>query len=264
MKYAFALLALLLVAACGQSTDPAEEPAHSADVEVDGMTYAEALAVSTRLETDYERDASRKPDQVLEFFGIEPGMCVLDMFSGGGYYSEIIAQVVGEDGLVLAHSNEAYLGFVGEEFTQRYANDRLTNVELLMAENNELDLNAGTLDAAIMVLAYHDVYYSDPDQGWPKIDIPIFLGELYKGLKPGGILGIVDHRAEAGAPSDSGNTVHRIDPAIVIADLEAAGFVLDGSSDLLSNPDDDHSIMVFNPEVRGKTDRFILRFKKPE
>ena len=132
-----------------------------------------------------------------------------------------------------------------------------------MAENNELSLDAAQLDAVIMVLNYHDIYHEDPDSGWALIDGPVFLAELKKGLKPGGIFGIVDHSAAAGSPGETGGTIHRIDPAIVIADMQAAGFDLEARSDLLHNPDDDLSKLVFAPEVRGKTDRFALRFRKP-
>jgi predicted methyltransferase len=201
---------------------------------------------------------------VLEFFGIDRGMNVLDMFSGGGYYTEILSHVVGEDGSVTSHANEAYMNFVGDEFAARHAEGRLPNVEILMAENNELQLPEGEYDAIMMVLNYHDLYYADAENGWPAFDVPKFLAELKKGLKDGGFVAVVDHYAAAGASSDSGGTVHRIDPAIVIADMEAAGFVCDAESDLLRNPADDPSVSVFAPELRGKTDRFVMRFVKAD
>lgn len=250
----------LVLGSCGQQTRDGAAETTEADVSV----YAAAVANTSRPESDRARDAGRQPAKVLEFFGIEPGMTILDLFSGGGYYAEIIAHVVGENGRVVAHSNEAYLGFVGDEFTARHADNRLPNVEVLMAENNELELEAGQFDAIMMVLSYHDLYHVALDRGWPKIDVSKLLAELHQGLKPGGILCIVDHFADAGAPRETGDTLHRIDRAIVIAELEAAGFGLDGESDLLRNMDDDHSKIVFDPELRGKTDRFILRFKKPE
>jgi predicted methyltransferase len=114
------------------------------------------------------------------------------------------------------------------------------------------------------MLAYHDIYYSNPKDGWPKIDGPKLLAELHQALKPGGVLGIVDHHAEAGAPRETGGTLHRIDPSIVIADLTGAGFELEEKSDELRNMSDDHSRTVFDPELRGLTDRFMLRFRKPE
>ena len=109
---------------------------------------------------------------------------LLDMFSGGGYYSEILSYVVGDEGRVVAHSNTLYLDFVGEEFEQRYRDGRLPNVEILMAENNELTLEPATFDAVLLVLSFHDLYYAAPESGWPQIDVDAFLGEvaaLYEG-----------------------------------------------------------------------------------
>jgi predicted methyltransferase len=226
--------------------------------------YRDAVADPSRPPADRERDKDRKPAEVLAFFGIEPGMSVLDLFSGGGYYSELLARVVGPGGRVVAHNNKAYLKYVGEEVARRYADDRLANVEVLMAENNELQLPVGAFDAVMLILSYHDIFYVDPDNGWPKIDGPRLLAEIYKSMKPGGVLGVVDHYAEAGASRETGNTVHRIDPGIVISDLETAGFVLDGKSSILRHMDDDYNKIVYSPELRGKTDRFVLRFRKPQ
>lgn len=256
MKQTITIIALLgLLAGCGDSEVP---------VENNSLVYEQAAANEGRTEADRARDAGRKPAEVLEFFGIQPGMTVLDMYSGGGYYTEMLSHIVGPEGSVIAHSNQAYAGFVGEEATNRYANNRLGNVEILMAENNELALPNASFDAIMMVLAYHDIYYVDPDNGWPEIDGPRFVETLYNGLRPGGILAVVDHSAAPGSPSETGNTLHRIDPDIVTAELEAAGFVLEAKSDVLRNMDDDHSVNMGAPEVRGKTDRFVFRFRKPE
>lgn len=226
-------------------------------------THAAAVADSARPDADREHDRSRKPAEVLEFLGIAPGMDVLDLFSGGGYYTEIVSRVVAPDGTVVAHTNEAYIDFSGEEFANRYAGDRLANVSILIAENNELDLEPDSFDAILMMLTFHDLYYSAPQNGWPKIHVEPLLAELYDSLKPGGIVGIVDHYAEAGAPREIGGTLHRIDPRVVISDMESAGFRLDAKSDLLRNMSDDYSKPVFDPSVRGKTDRFLMRFVKP-
>jgi len=222
------LLAITLIAGCGEkaSEPPATEP-EAAVAEPAMSVYEAAVASEARPDEDRARDAGRKPAEILEFMGIEPGMTVLDMFTGGG-------------------------------------SGRLTNVEVLMAENNELSLEADTLDAVMLVLSFHDLYHSDAENGWPKIDGPAFLAELKKGLKPGGIVAIIDHAAAAGSPSDTGTTVHRIDPAIVLADMEAAGFVCEETSDILRNPDDDYSKMVFAEGIRGNTDRFVMRFRNPE
>jgi predicted methyltransferase len=264
MKTKFMLLSFaLLLTACGQEQATSETPvAANTTAESATSIYADAVASTSRLAGDYARDAGRKPAQVLEFLGLERGMTVLDMFSGGGYYTELVASVVGDEGHVVSHSNKAYLNFVGEEFKQRHGEDRLPNVAVLMAENNELSLDAEEFDAILLVLAYHDTYYADAENGWAPIDLPKLLAELNKGLKPDGFIGIVDHYAAPGTAHESGGTVHRIDPAIVIADMEAAGFTCETESDLLRNLNDDYGKNVFDPEVRGKTDRFILRFRK--
>jgi len=250
------VLAFALIASYAQQFSVAAENGQS--------IYEAAVASEARPESDRARDPGRKPAAVLEFLGIEPGMTILDMFTGGGYYAEIIAGVVGDKGKVIAQSNQAYLGFVGDAFEDKFGSGRLTNVDVLMAENNELSLEADSLDGVMLILSFHDLYHSDPENGWPKIDGPAFLAELRKGLKPGGFVAVIDHYAEAGAPAETGDTVHRIDPAIAIADMEAAGFILDGQSEILRNPEDDLTKIVFAPELRGKTDRFVMRFKSPD
>jgi len=258
------LLAALFVAVAGCGRSGTEDSASTAADHTVVFNYQSAVDNGARTENDKERDAGRKPAQVLEFFAIRPGMTVLDMFAGGGYYTEIISNIVGPDGSVISHSNEAYRQFVGDEAVQRYGNDRLPNVEILMAENNELALPDDKFDAITMILAYHDIYYEDPDNGWPKINGPALVAELYSGLKPGGVLGVVDHVAQTGSPRQTGGTLHRIDPAIVISELEMAGFVLDAESAILRNPDDDHSLNMADPAIRGNTDRIVMRFIKPE
>lgn len=260
------ILALIL-SACGQRADDQQTAAPAAkETSAAPATsiYEDAVANDARPEADRARDAGRKPAEVLKFLGITPGMTVLDMFSGGGYYTEILSYTVGDSGRVIAQSNEAYLQFVGDEFEERYLGGRLSNAQVLMAENNELKLEAESLDAILLVLSFHDLFYAAPEQGWPAIDIAAFLAELYSGLRTGGVVGIIDHYAAEGAPSDTGGTTHRIDPAIVIAMMAEAGFELDAQSDMLRNPDDDYEKVVFDPEVRGKTDRFVMRFRKPE
>jgi predicted methyltransferase len=247
-----------MTAACSERVE------NETDAAALGEIYRAAVANSQRTDSDRSRDAGRRPAEVLEFFGIEPGMHVLDMFSGGGYYTELLSYVVGPDGKVVSHTNSAYAQFVGEEAVNRYAGNRLANVEVLLAENNELDLPRNEFDAVMMILAYHDIYYVDADNGWPKIDGPVLVAELFDSLKPGGIVAVVDHYAAAGSPRETGGSLHRIDPEIVIDEMQSAGFVLDGKSDVLRNMDDDHSLNMSDPKVRGKTDRFVFKFRKPQ
>jgi len=190
-------------------------------------------------------------------------MVVLDLYSGGGYYSELLSYIVGPVGRVVAHNNSAYLSLMKDELAMRYANGRLKNVERLVAENNELELTSNVFDVVIMIKAYHDVYYVDEKMGWNKIDRPTLLHEIFTALKPGGVLGVVDHVADFGAPPETGGTLHRIDPALIKRDMAVAGFIYDGESNVLRNPADDHSQTVFAPSVQGRTDRVVMRFRKP-
>ncbi len=222
-----------------------------------------ALAHRERLAADREQDAQRKPGALLRFFAIKPGMTVLDLYSGGGYNAELVSYIVGPEGEVWAHNNSPYLDFARQGIKARYTPGRLANVRRILAENNELRLPAAKFDAVLMILTYHDIYHVHEASGWTPIDGPALLAELYRGMKVGAVLGVVDHRAAPGSPPETGESLHRIDPQLVIDQLQATGFRLTGESDLLSNPEDDLQRNVFDPAIRGRTDKFVLRFVKP-
>ncbi len=268
-KLITALLAIFALAACGEKQPAAEAPpeaktAPAAEAAPEPMSsiYEDAVNHASRPEADRARDADRQPAAVLEFVGIEPGMHVLDMFSGGGWYAEVIGHVVGADGRVIAHSNVAYTKFVGDALAERFT-DRVPQAEILMAENNQLELQENSLDAVMLALSFHDIYLPEGLEDWEPIDASAFLSELKKGVKPGGIVAIIDHHAAPGSPLSVANTLHRIDPAQVVAAMEAAGFVCEAESQLLRNADDDLSTSVFDEGIRGKTDRFVFRFRNP-
>jgi predicted methyltransferase len=250
-------------AAPEQALTPATPPAETSAAPAPAAGgIAAALTAPGRLPEDRDADANRKPAEVLEFFGLKPGMMVLDLFSGGGYYTEIMAHVVRPDGRVDAHNNTPYLSFVGDELDRRYADPaRLPNVRRFIAENNALELEDGVYDFVLMSLVYHDVYLTA--DGWERIDAPKMLAEIYASMKPGAVLGVIDHVAQAGAPPETGGTLHRIDPELLKRDITSAGFVLEGESDVLRNPADDHTLSVFEDAIRGRTDRVVLRFRKP-
>jgi len=227
------------------------------------MAIAESLAAPERIEKDRASDPLRRPDQVLEFFEIKPGMTVLDLFSGGGYYTEIVSRTVGNEGKVVAHNNQAYLEFAKDDLAVRYSDNRLPNVERLTAEANELVLPDNAFDAALAMLTWHDIYYLDEANGWPAIDGTRLVEKLCSALKPGAVLGITDHVAAAGSdPADSAQSLHRIDPQRIRDDLEGTCFVYEGEINVLRNPADATALPMFAPEIRGRTDRVVYKFRK--
>jgi predicted methyltransferase len=223
----------------------------------------EALKNPARTDKDRELDPKRKPLEVLAFFEIEPGMKVLDVFGGGGYYSEILSYLVGEHGGVTLYNNSPWNNFVNKAVTERLQDNRLPNVERIVIEPADLDEVEGQYDAAIFVLGMHDIYYVDEENGWPAIDKMGFLKNIHRLLKDGGVLGIIDHNALAGSdPSVVGKSVHRIDPAVLITDLTAAGFTLESKSDVLANSNDNLENSVFDATIRWQSDRSVLKFRK--
>ena len=272
---ALALLAAAAFTACGHLDPIASEDlargASSASTISGSGTILPPAAHDIQAAIDHpsrrravrDQDERRQAQYVLAFFGIEPGMTVLDMYSGGGYYTELLSYLVGADGRVVAHNNTPYSTFAKAEIAERYQDDRLTNVEQLIAENNELKLSPDAFDAVLLILAYHDVYFVDEDIGWSEINRPELLVQIKASMKPGAVLGVVDHIAAPGSPAETGGTLHRIDPQLIRRDITNAGFVFDGESFVLRNAADDPTKDVFAEEVRGQTDRAVLRFRKP-
>lgn len=222
-----------------------------------------ALVAAERVPDDVARDPASKPVEVLSFFGVRPGMKVADVFSGGGYYSEILSYAVGPDGQVIAHNNTPYASFAADGPTKRFGDNRLPNVRYLVSEADDLQL-PDDLDLIIMVMSFHDLYWVNPEQGWPKIDRATFNKQLFAALKPGSTLAIVDHSAVPGSGIEAVGALHRIDEAFVKDELMGVGFALADTSDLLKNVEDDRTRLVFDPSIRRKTDRFMLRFVKPK
>jgi len=222
-----------------------------------------AIADPRRFERDTVSDARRNPRAILEFAGVRPGAHVLDIFAGGGYYTELVAYVVGPEGRVVTYNNTAYNIQSRVSRAERYADGRLASVEHLVSENNEMELPAAAFDTSLFILAYHDVYYLDGERGWELIDRPRMLAELFKAIRPGGTVVVVDHVAAPDVPAEVIGTLHRIDPELIKADFTEAGFNFDGELDVLRNPNDELSVMAMMPNVRGNTDRAVLRFKRP-
>ncbi len=249
--------ALLLVGCVAASADG---PA-TAEVQDDAaLKIAQAVAAPGRPADEVAQDAGRKPVETLLFMGLKPGMDVADLIPGTGYWSEIMAPVARSVTALqpnqFGNGDTAIAGW--DALIQR--ND---TVKLARYPFENFTYPANSFDLAIMNLNYHDLYWESEQFKIPRTDPAAYLRNLYTAMRPGGIVGIIDHVGEAGDTRKIVDTLHRIDAAVVRADFERAGFVLDAESDLLANPEDDHSKIVFDPSVRGKTDRFMMRFRKP-
>ncbi len=256
------LVITALAAGCASSKQPPSAqttpPNAEAPPEPAADPIAAAVAHPDRPAADRDRDADRKPAEVVRFFGVEPGMKVADLMTGFGYYAEIFARVVGPTGTVYAQNNK----FVVERFADKPLGERLARLGLdyvvrLDRELEDPGLPEGELDVAVLVLFYHDTY-------WQKTDRAAMNKAIYAALKPGGVFGVVDHHAAAGSKDRDVQTLHRVDAEMVKAEILAAGFVLDAESDVLRRPEDDRTKNVFDKTIRGKTDRFVYRFRKPQ
>ena len=242
------ILAMCLVFVPGEYNIPDNVPQH----------LKKAVEDTTRPAEERERDAGRKPAEVLHFFELEPGDRVAELQTGRGWYLGILSRAVGEKGMAFGQNNP----FVSERFvkdsvTKRIDAEKLTNTTYAVQELDDLKLPEN-LDLVVMVLFYHDTY-------WQKVDREKMNKAVFEALAPGGVFGIVDHVAEAGSGDRDVQSLHRVDPELVKKELLAAGFVLDGESDLLRNPDDTHDYNVFRDvrTNRDQTDRFVYKFRKP-
>ena len=223
------------------------------------LAQQQVFDVGERSAADVKRDTVSKGPDVVKLAEIKPGMKVFDLLGGGGYYSEILAQAVGKQGRVYLHNNKAYMPYVEKELVARLAKGRLTNVHRYDREVDDLGIKAGSFDALFFVLGYHDIYHQA--EGW-KIDRDSLLKQITTALKPNGKLVIVDHSAKPGTGTKASQELHRIDVAYVKNEIISLGFVLVAESDMLSNPKDLRTQTPFVPEMRRKTDRFVLVFKK--
>lgn len=208
-------------------------------------------------------DVVRKPVEVLTFLGIKAGDAALDYGAGGGYYSDIMAQAVGPGGRVTAWDGGQFKG--GEPLSARWRDivARHPNVTQLKQPIDAFRAPVASFDFALLHLVYHDLYWESAEEKIPRRDPDQFVKALFAAMKPGGIVGVVDHAGSAGDTRALVDKTHRIDPAVVKADFIRGGFVLAGESEILRMPGDDYGKDVFQPETRGKSDRFVLRFKKP-
>lgn len=216
-----------------------------------------AVADPARPAEDKARDADRKPAECLAFAGVKEGDQVVDFLPGGGYFTRIFSKAVGPKGHVLALLPAG----VPEKFTlgaKAIAADKANYGNVTEAEEKTSELPAGSVDLFWTAQNYHDL------KNLPNADTVAFDKAVFAALKPGGVYLIIDHSAPAGSGATDTNTLHRIEQKVVEDEVVSAGFKLDGTSDLLKNPNDPRTAKVFDPSIRGKTDQFVLKFRKPK
>ncbi|MDI1447524.1 SAM-dependent methyltransferase [Polyangium sp. 6x1] len=266
-----------LVVACGSSQPPAEtakteetppqtttttptaeKPAASGNIPA---AIAAIVAAPDRAEADRALDAGRKPAELLAFLDIRPGMKVAEIAAGGGYTAELLARTVGEAGKVYGQNSKFILErFAEKPWAERLQKPVMKNVVRVDREFDEpLPPEAKELDAVVMVLFYHDTI-------WMKTDRDKMNKTIFQALRPGGVYGIVDHSAKAGSGTSEAQTTHRIEEKTLREEVERAGFKLAGEASFLRNEKDTrdwNASPMKAGELRGTSDRFVLKFVKP-
>jgi predicted methyltransferase len=221
---------------------------------------ASAVADPARPQSDRDRDVARKPVESLQFSGLKPGDAVADFNAGSGYFTRLFSDVVGGRGHVYAIEPVEIQQYIAKSTAelQAYAVNHSNVTVLVESALRSLELPK-KLDLFWISQNYHDLHntYFGP------VDIRAFNKAVFDALKPGGSYLVLDHTAAANAPAEVTETLHRIDPATVRREVEAAGFVFDSESVILANPADPRTIKVFDKSIQGHTDQFILKFRKP-
>lgn len=263
MRRIVSLSAALALAACGSAgqDQPEAEAAYTAG------QYGAAIADIARPAADRERDEARKPGDLLAFAQIDKGEVVGDYIMGGGYVTRLLAIAVGGNGKVYAFQPDEFIAFRPEYATEQddavrpYADEQGNPVRVFPLRGPvAAPPFPEPLDTIITVQNFHDLYIGAMPEGTAQQAI----AALYAALKPGGTLVVVDHSAAEGSGTAAADPLHRIERQAAIDALTAAGFVLDGQSDLYAAPADPRTANVFDPAIRGKSDQFALRFVKPE
>lgn len=253
-----AVAAALALTAC-ETVPPPPPPPADAPVSVPAFIAA-ALDDANRPQADRDRDAARKPGEVLAFAGLKPGMKVIDLIPGQGYFTRIFSKAVGPSGRVYA--------YVPDELTKIAKREPAVNAIARDPAYRNLKVILRTLplfgapekaDIVFTAQNYHDMH----DAFMGPANLALVNRAVFKALKPGGVYVVIDHSAKPGSGLSATETLHRIDPAVVRREVEAAGFVFEGESPLLRNPRDPLTANVFDAGIRGKTDQFIYKFRKP-
>jgi len=214
----------------------------------------EALSSPARSDENKSLDEGRKPIQVIQFLGIKTGDTVVDVIAGRGWYDEVLSAAVGPGGKVYSQNSEYHIKQPGFLEAEKALDQRLGNVEPIHGALP--DGIAGKADAALTALNFHDVY----NRGGEEVGVK-FLKGVYDSLKPGGVFGLIDH---IGISGQDNAKLHRVPIEAAKAALLKAGFVIEAESDLLRNPQDNHTLFIKDPSLRWHTDRMLIRARKPK
>jgi predicted methyltransferase len=258
-------LAIALLAACGGETPVPEIPEPVVVAEpAPPMTpdYASLITAPGRIDGDAAKDGSRKPAEVLAFAKVMPGNTILELEAGAGYYTELLSRAVGTTGKVIMQAPKEFESFYKDALAARTKDARLANVTVSWSPFDKLEAADASVDVVTWFQGPHELWCKAACGNAPMGAPAAAFSEIARVLKPGGYLVVMDHVATAGAPETMGNDLHRIDAAIVKPMIEAAGFTQEEESQLLANPADDHTKGVFDPSIQGKTDQWLIRYKK--
>lgn len=252
IRLAFASTCALALAACAAGESPNHSPAPVTYDTADMSDFITAAVISpARPEADVARDAARKPAEIVAFSGVQRGDVVAEIAPGGGYYTRILAQTVGPEGRVYALVPAFFANRPGGLDGINALAAQYPNVEVLVVEGYDSMVLPQPVDLVWTTENYHDLANGN---------IAGANAAVFAALRPGGIYFVEDHSAP-GTGTSATSTLHRIDPAAVIEQVTAAGFVLEAESALLHNPADPHTA---NPrELGGFSDKFALRFRRP-
>ena len=246
-----------------ETAEPASDAPEEMAEEMDSLAvvHMAAIANPVRPESDTERDEGRKPAEVLGFYGIAPGMAAVDLHAGGGYFTRLLSSVVGPGGSVIAHNSARVAEADRAEREAAFAD--YGNIEFVYAEPSELEMADGSIDVVILGLVYHHWHYTEasgeelPPLGADRI------ANVYRMLKPGGVFGVIEHLAPADATRAASAATHRVPAGVAEADITAAGFVLESTSDMHTYPEDDMMLFWRENTPRGQTNRLVHLYRKP-
>lgn len=209
-----------------------------------------ALAAPERAEANKARDAARKPIETIQYLEIKTGQTVIDVLAGGGWFTEVLSAAVGPTGKVISQNSRVPQGAAAD--AERTRNARLGNVEPL---HGDLPGPVRDADAAITALNLHDIYNNGGEEAGVA-----FARNVFAALKPGGVFGVIDHVGVAG---QNNQQLHRLQLQQARDVLTKAGFTIEGTSDVLANPADDHTLAVRDSSLERRTDQFLIKARKP-